>query len=152
MFTHFRTSRPLLAVLPFLLLAASLCGAGDPSMDDLDHLQGKWKVVSQTVDGKPGKIGSIWTITGNKITYANSAVHSLIKLDAAKKPKQFEFDTATKNPDKAEKALQGIYEFDDDTVKFCVALPGKDRPKTFDSTEKSGQVTTVIRRLKMKKQ
>jgi hypothetical protein len=64
--------------------------------------------------------------------------------------KAFDMDTVT--PEKTEKGHKGIYEIEGDTLRFCTATPaGAERPKTFESKEKSGNVLYVLKRVKDQK-
>jgi len=136
-------------LLVFLTLSAPLGCAGDPSRGDLERLQGKWKIVSYIENGKETRAEDVWEFAGDKLLYLpDSSVYSIVKLDAAQKPKRIEFDTITQKPAKVEKGFIGIYEFDADTVKFCIAKPGKESPNTFDSRAGSGLIITILRRVK----
>jgi hypothetical protein len=53
----------------------------------------------------------------------------------------------TEGDDKG-KTFRGIYEFEGDTRKVCLAPAGKERPKEFSSTAGSGHVLAVLKRVK----
>lgn len=136
----------------FLCTSASFLGAGDAGKDDLKKVQGKWKVVFQIKDGKPLTVGeeSIFNFSGNKNLFNGTGedAYDSIKLNASSKPRSFDFDEV--RGENTRKGLQGIYEIDGDSLKSCVALPGKDRPKAFEAKENSGHVLTVLKRIKEK--
>jgi uncharacterized protein (TIGR03067 family) len=137
--------------LGVVLLNSSLGGESDLNKNDLKRLQGKWQLVTYVQDGKPGETGNVWQVSGNKISYLpDSSIYSFLKLDATKRPKRLDFDLIIKEPYKIEKGFSGIYEFDGDTVKFCVARPGKERPQTFESTPGSGHIFAVLKQVKSK--
>src|SRR5579872_2174418 len=150
--------------LCFLILATGAVMAADnPAKEDstkteLDKLKGTWLTVSLVNDGKtlideknPPKEGTIpkvvydgtkWMLKQGDKTF----VTGQFKIDPAKKPKQIDFmeDSDTKN----DKLKLGIYEIDGDTIKFCLALPGKPRPTEFTSKEGSGHSLGTMKREK----
>jgi uncharacterized protein (TIGR03067 family) len=153
LFSEVSMKRAAVLLVGLLFLGASVQGAGDATKDDLKRLEGKWKFVERVIDGKKGDLKGTWTITGNKLSYASdSDVWAVLHLDATTKPKTFDFDHDSKDPKKAEKGIKGIYAIDGDTLKVCVAIPGKakDRPKSFESKEGSGLALTVLKRVKDK--
>ena len=82
--------------------------AGGPNQDDLERLQGKWRIITYIEDGKPKDWNHVWTIAGNKVIYVpDASVYSIIKLEASKKPKTIDFDTVIKNPAKTNEGLRG---------------------------------------------
>jgi uncharacterized protein (TIGR03067 family) len=64
-----------------------------------------------------------------------------VTIDPTKKPKAIDYEM-TEGPTKGKTHL-GIYELDGDTVKFCFAAPGKDRPADFTSKEGSERTLSV---------
>ena len=138
--------------LGLLFFGASLGSSGDAGKDELKKLQGNWQFVTRILDGKKGDTkDAVWTISGNEITYGpNATVRAVFKLDATTKPKKFDFDDVAKDPTQGKKGIKGIYEIDGDTLKICVATKGE-RPKAFESKEGSGDVLTVLKRVKAEK-
>src|SRR5436190_22788185 len=67
-------------------------------------------------------------------------------IDPSKKLKTIDY-TFTEGMNKDKTAL-GIYEIDGDTVKFCFALPDKERPTEFSAKEDSHQVLSVWKKAK----
>src|SRR5580700_8386142 len=65
-------------------------------------------------------------------------------IDPSKKPKAIDYEM-TEGPTKGKTHL-GIYELDGDTVKFCFAAPGKDRPSDFAAKEGSERTLSVWKR------
>jgi hypothetical protein len=43
---------------------------------------------------------------------------------------------------------RGIFSLHDDTLKYCIATPGKPRPKSFESHKGDGHTLVVMKRLK----
>jgi len=67
-------------------------------------------------------------------------------IDPAKNPKQIDY-AMTGGPTTGKTQL-GIYELEGDTVKFCFAAPGKDRPPDFTTKEGSSRTLSVWKREK----
>jgi uncharacterized protein (TIGR03067 family) len=65
-------------------------------------------------------------------------------IDPTKKPRAIDY-AMTEGPTKGKTHL-GIYELDGDTVKFCFAAPGKDRPTEFTAKEGSQRTLSVWKR------
>jgi uncharacterized protein (TIGR03067 family) len=139
--------------LGFLFFGAFVSSAGDASKEDLKRMQGKWKFVERIIDGKKGDQKGTWTFSGNEIIYGPDAnIRAVLKIDAATKPKTFDFDHVSKDGKVMEK-IMGIYDIEGDTFKICVTIPGKSaaRPKAFESKEGSGHTLTVLQRVKDEK-
>ena len=139
-------------LLAFFCISTRLGAADDANKVDLDRLQGKWKVIGRVFDGKPGKTGGFWVIDGHKLHYNEAKTdYAILKLDTTQKPKAFTFEQVFENETSSDKGNEwgkGIYEIDGDTARFCVATHGKERPKTFESKAGTGQVLTVLQRVK----
>jgi uncharacterized protein (TIGR03067 family) len=67
-------------------------------------------------------------------------------IDPTKKPKAIDYEV-TDGSAKG-KTLLGIYQIDGDTVKFCIASPGKDRPTEFATKEGAGLTLSEWKRNK----
>jgi uncharacterized protein (TIGR03067 family) len=141
-----------------LLTAGVLLAADQPPADatkkDLEKLQGDWAAVSYVTSGfkLPDDDAQAYfrTIKGNE--YSVSRFDKVLgkgtfTLDATKNPKTIDVVAVLPNGMKAPLVL-GIYEFDGDRWKFCVATPGKERPTEFVSKEGSGVTLTVWEREK----
>jgi uncharacterized protein (TIGR03067 family) len=141
--------RVVLVAVPALLI-----GADAPKdavvQKELAQFQGNWQLVSAETDGKKvpeeqvAKVRVV--IEGSKHSvYAGDQrlVHEIpFTIDPTTKPKSVT-DTL---PDG--RTIKGIYELDGDTLRSCVAGPGKDRPKEFTAKEGSGQTLRVFKRVK----
>ena len=69
-------------------------------------------------------------------------------IDPMKTPKTIDF-TVTAGDDSGKQML-GVYEVGDDTLKFCVAPSGKQRPTEFSSTPGSEYILLTLERDKTK--
>jgi len=145
-----RHARMLLAL--GLLMAADGRQAG-AAPRDADRIQGAWVPVSILIDGQQldkDELGEIKVlIKGDGYTVTNAgqvADRGSFTLDPAKKPKAID-STPAQGPDKG-KSMPGIYELGGDTLKLCVARPGKERPADFASKAGSDQVFYVLKRAK----
>ena len=130
------------------LAAVVILFAGVASGDDkkeLDRFQGEWVYVSSEKDGKKTPEeelkGVVRTIKGDQYTLSKGdkvLARGTIKVDPSKKPATIDVMRSD-----GDRALLGIYEFDGDTQKVCLAAPGKDRPREFSAKEGSGNTLTV---------
>jgi uncharacterized protein (TIGR03067 family) len=141
-----------------LLAVTGLTAAGDDKgetvKEDRKKYEGTWQVVSLEVDGnKTAEDGA------RKITVVNEAdgkwavevegkviARGTSEIDPTKKPKAVDL-TETEGDAKG-KTFRGIYEFEDDTRKVCLAESGKERPKEFSSKAGNGHVLAVLKRVK----
>ena len=133
---------PLAVVLVILPMATSLAlcarAAGDDPPRGRGAVRGTWACTSAVVDGEPLPEKTVkelrLTITADryKTERADEVLFdSTYRLDPSKDPKQIEM-TATEG-DAAGKPALGIYAVDGDTLKMCYVMPGRDRPKAFES-------------------
>jgi len=120
---------------------------------EMAQLEGEWSMVSGEADGasmpeEMVKTGKRVAKDGETTITIGGQVYFKAKftIDPAKKPKAIDYDM-TEGPTKGKKHL-GIYELDGDTVKFCFAAPGKDRPTEFTSKEGSQHTLSVWKRVK----
>jgi uncharacterized protein (TIGR03067 family) len=134
------------ALAVFILAAAE---SPDASKKDLERMQGDWAAESMVRDGQafPDEDAQAYfrTVQGDTYTvfrFRKVAGKGTMKIDATKNPKTVDF-----TPDGGKvPPLAGIYALDGDTLKLCTALPGKDRPTKFESSEGSGFSLSVWRR------
>ncbi len=129
-------------VIGVVLAGARLLAADDAREEaakkDLKAFAGKWKNASVETDGKKApdeELANVFvTHEGNKVTVRKGdkvIVQGTIELDPTKKPKTLDF-TSTARENKGQIYL-GIYEFDGDSYRLCLAGPGKKRPDEFSS-------------------
>jgi uncharacterized protein (TIGR03067 family) len=140
--------------LILLTAVGLLVGAEDAqeaAKKDLMKLQGSWSMVSATQDGQeaPKDLvkGSKRVCKDDELTVTiddRLYMKATIVLDPSKKPKAIDY-TVTEGFNKGKKLL-GIYEVKENTLKFCFARPGKDRPKDFTADTGSGRTASVWKR------
>ena len=136
----------LTAVLVVVFALGSASGGQDAVQKEMTQLEGEWSMVSGESDGfalpaemarggkRTAKDG-MTTITMGGQPYFKAK----FTIDPSKKPKTIDY-AMTEGPTKGQTHL-GIYELDGDTVKFCFAAPGKERPTDF--TAKAGSTRTL---------
>lgn len=144
-----RVSALMIAVL--VLIAPVM--AQDATDKERVQLEGEWSMVSGEANGVSMPEATVKT--GKRIAKEGKTTISFAgriyfkakyRIDPTKKPKAIDY-TMTEGPTKGKTHL-GIYELDGDTVKFCFAAPGKDRPTEFTAKEGSQQTLSVWKRLK----
>lgn len=161
----------LLLVFAGVVLAQARLDAGDGA-DDAKKLQGAWEVVEliaygTKIDPKEFQ-GTRFVFDGNKLTVTPAidkgkpadkkpAVERVerfvkrtftFKLDPSKKPAHVDL---TNTDDKGKPgASPGIYEIKGDTLRWCQndASKSTDRPKDFESREKSPFYLVTLKRAK----
>src|SRR5436305_3969164 len=116
-------------------------------------LEGEWTMVSGEIDGQP--MPDAFVKTGKRVAKGNETTVTIggnvflkatYTIDPAKKPKTIDY-TMTDGPTKG-KMQYGIYELDNDTLRFCFASPGKDRPTEFTAKAGEGRTLSVWKRVK----
>jgi uncharacterized protein (TIGR03067 family) len=113
--------------------------------------EGEWQMVSAVMDGAPLERSAVeWVkrITRGCETAVYAGPQLMMKMeftsDASKAPKTIDYvNTAGMNKGKSQ---QGIYEFEGELLKICVAAPGKPRPTQFQSDRGDGRTFTVWKR------
>jgi uncharacterized protein (TIGR03067 family) len=133
--------------------------AGDAQEDavkkDLKALTGTWAVVAAERDGnkftEEQTKGVLLTIDGTgkaSVKRGDQVVfEGTFTLDPTKKPKTVD-TTQTSDGENKGKVTPGIYEVEGDTLKFCSAVPGKDRPGEFSAKSGSGHFLREYKRVK----
>jgi uncharacterized protein (TIGR03067 family) len=134
-----------------VLVLGSVVGAQDAIKKEMTQLEGEWSMVSGKANGfsmpketvksgkRVAKDGETTITIGGQVYFK-----AKISIDPTKKPRAIEY-TMTEGPTKGKTHL-GIYELDGDTVKFCFAAPGKDRPTEFTAEEGSDRTLSVWKR------
>jgi uncharacterized protein (TIGR03067 family) len=117
------------------------------AQEDPKKLQGTWSVVSAERDGKPSDEYKqfFFTFTGDRFILKGPELdrEGAVKIDASRKPKHI-----TLSPVSFKAAMQGIYEFEKETLKLCLGDLGKDRPAEFTTKPGSPAILFILRREK----
>ncbi|MGO9466619.1 MAG: TIGR03067 domain-containing protein [Isosphaeraceae bacterium] len=138
---------PAVAVLVFV----GAGGAQDATKEEMAKLEGQWSMVSGEANGFPMPEESVKG--GKRVAkdsetavtfYGQVYFKAKYSIDPTKKPRAIDY-MMTEGPTKGKTHL-GIYELDGDTVKFCFAAPGKDRPTDFTAKEGSQRTLSVWKR------
>jgi len=123
-----------------LIGAAVLSGAEPVSVK---QIIGTWKCISATIDGRPlagdtaGQLRLTLTADRYKTERGDQVLFdSTYTIDAAKSPAQI--DMIGTEGDLKGKTAPGILKLDGDALTICYVMPGKERPKTFESEPQSG--------------
>jgi uncharacterized protein (TIGR03067 family) len=130
-----------------------LTAADAAEQKGLEKFQGKWALVSGTVDGKDLDADELknnfMVVKGARAVFLfkdKERGTATMKIDAGKKPAQYDI-TYEDGPAKGT-TLKGIYKIDGDTLTMCSGGIGKDRPTEFASKAGSGTVLVVSKRVK----
>jgi uncharacterized protein (TIGR03067 family) len=128
-------------------LAAGLLvtsAAGGDNKKELAKFQGTWELSSGEKDGKKQMAKLFRVIKGNTYTLKDAddkvIAEGTFKLDASTSPKSIDVTR------KGGKPVLGIYAFDGEMQKICLAPQGKPRPKAFSS--KDDHILSVWKRPK----
>jgi uncharacterized protein (TIGR03067 family) len=120
---------------------------------DMDKLIGTWICIAGAIDGKPipEETAKQLRLVLTKSTYTTlrgdqTLFESTYSLDPAASPKTI--DIVGTEGENAGKAAQGIYEVEGDDLRLCYTMPGRDRPRAFDSKPGSGAYNIVWKRSK----
>jgi uncharacterized protein (TIGR03067 family) len=116
------------------------------------ELEGEWQMVSAVMNGAPMEQSAVaWVkrVTVGNETAVYAGPQTMLKAqftnDPAKSPKTIDYvHTAGSNKGKT---TLGIYEFDADLLKICMAAPGSKRPTKFESVRGDGASFTVWKRV-----
>lgn len=140
---------PVMAMLVFV----GATGAEDAVTKEMALLEGEWSMVSGEANGLSMPRETVRSCKrvakdGETTVTVSGQVYLKAKfgIDPTKKPKAIDY-TMTDGPTKGKRHL-GIYELNEDTVKFCFAAPGKDRPTDFTAKEGSQRTLSVWKRAK----
>jgi uncharacterized protein (TIGR03067 family) len=144
------------AVLVLGLFLAVAARADDANKKDHEQFQGTWTTISAEMNGD--KLGDDlvqtlkFVVKGDKFDVDGPSVilqqyaKGTFKMEATTKPKTI--DVTVGEGDMKGDVVEGIYEFDDDTLKICAKLTGKERPADFTTKAGSNMVSLVLKREK----
>jgi uncharacterized protein (TIGR03067 family) len=136
-----------------VLVSLDIATAQDAAKKEMAQLDGEWAMVSGEANGMAMPMAMV--STGKRVAKDGETTISVagqlyfkakFSIDPTKKPKAIDY-MMIEGPTKGKTQL-GIYELEGDTVKFCFAAPGKDRPAEFASKEGSQQTLSVWKREK----
>jgi uncharacterized protein (TIGR03067 family) len=134
------------APLVVVLVLAAAAAAQQAVKKETAELEGEWSMVSGEADGVP--MPQAMVKTGKRVAKDGETTITFggrlyfkarFTIDPTKMPKVIDY-AMTEGPTRGKTQL-GIYELDGDTVKFCFAAPGADRPADF--TAKAGSQRTL---------
>lgn len=142
----------LLAVLALSFLLAADQPAAKEARQELEKLQGTWRFVSLEIDGQALPEGALKdakiVIKGDAFDSSSFGIvyTGTVKVDPTQNPKTIDL-AFNAGPEKGNTTL-GIYELDGDTLRLCLALNKKERPKEFSSKPGSGLALEKLKREK----
>jgi uncharacterized protein (TIGR03067 family) len=135
-----------------LLLCLLTLQQGDRGKKDLEAMQGDWAserfVSSGTTLDDDDAQAYFRTVKGNTYTvfrYRKKVGSGTFTLDTSKTPAHI--DLVPANAPKGT-VVKGIYKLEKGTLTVCNALPGKERPKVFESKPDSGHTLFVWKKEK----
>jgi uncharacterized protein (TIGR03067 family) len=137
------------------LLAIGSLFASNAQSNDLEALQGTWRLVGGEIGGRKmtaeeltqGKL----VFKGDRYTVRRGSgptVTGIVELDSAKNPKTIDITDA--DGLYKEKTLLGIYAVKGDELKECFAPPGEARPAKFATKPGTSQFLHVLKQGKAK--
>ena len=142
----------------FVLLLGCLLAADTPPEEvvqkDLKKLEGIWVIESMEADGNPVTNEALLKIeflfeknsctlqVGEKVLLKGE-----IKIDPAATPAVIDFFIKP-GPERSAR-LEGIYQFEGDTLRWCSAAPAKDRPIAFATKPADESTCVVLKRKKL---
>jgi uncharacterized protein (TIGR03067 family) len=123
--------------------------AGGGANEDLDRLQGTWRMVAAEYSGERQEMTEearqyTWEFQGDKYTIKlRGKFEELwkVQLYSSRDPK-----TIDGTHDITRKKLKGIYELTGDTLKVCYDLTGNTRPNSFKTAKGSRWVSYYLKR------
>jgi uncharacterized protein (TIGR03067 family) len=125
----------------------TMAGPSGPATE----FEGEWRMISGVSNGVPMEESTIQWVkrktVGNESTiYAGPQIMAKMKFtaDSSKSPRTIDYvNTGGANKGKNQ---EGIYDLDGKILKVCMAAPGAQRPKEFESKGGDGRMFTVWER------
>lgn len=140
----------MLAAMMVVLVLVGPAKAQDATQE-IKQLEGEWSMQSGEASGqampkelvatgkRTAKNGETTITLGGQVYFK-----ATFSVDPRKTPKVIDY-LMTEGPTK-DKTHLGIYELKGDTVTFCFAAPGQDRPSEFTAPEGSQRTLSVWKR------
>jgi uncharacterized protein (TIGR03067 family) len=133
------------------LVLVGVGDAQDASKKEMSDLEGEWSMVSGAANGQA--MPKEFVKTGRRVAKDGETTITMggrpyfkakFSIDPTQKPKAMDYNM-TEGPTKGKTHL-GIYELEGDTVRFCFAAPGRDRPTDFTAKRGSQRTLSVWKR------
>lgn len=118
--------------------------------DDLDRLQGVWRLTAAEADGEPLSestfVGAQWIVDGDAIVarMPNGSYRGRFAMDIGRSPKTLNL-TFLDGPQQGLSAL-AIYALDSDRWTLCLGFAGSRRPTAFSTQVGSRSVLKLLER------
>ena len=136
----------------FLVLLASGAGRGEGKKKS--KLQGTWRAVSGIQNGKEDKTPEEHTLTFEGKTFIMKKgdkveAKGTFDVDPKKKPHTIDMTMTEGRKKFKDKIAKGIYEINEDTLRWCSSAPGiESRPTEFAAPEGSKLLFVTLKREK----
>ena len=114
---------------------------------DLEKLQGAWKIVSLEMDGqKMGGMNARMEVQGTRFTTSGMGAEysGTLAVNPKARPKSFDLKFET-GPEAGNTSL-GIYELKGDSWKICLTTRGSERPSEFAAPAGTGIALEILQR------
>lgn len=136
--------------------AVLLVAGNEPPKNGEPTLVGVWRMVSMTLDGQKvavtdkGKTFLIFFKDGDFVMrFGTEVLRGQVELDRSARPGRMDTKILSCTaPILKGQTLLCIYEVEGDTLMFCRAGPGKERPTEFNAKQGSGHVFQIYKREK----
>ena len=148
--------RSKLAMLLTCGVAAAVWAGDDPAAKDVEALQGEWRAVEQTAEGRKAQDGEAKmfriAVKGDRLTLraGGDARKARFKLDPAKSPRAIDL-TWLDGPEKG-RTVPGIYAVEKGRWRLCVPNAKKgeaeERPKEFTAAAGERRMLFTLERVK----
>jgi uncharacterized protein (TIGR03067 family) len=148
-------SRVCLVLAVGLWVAIPIRG-DDDAKKELKKFEGIWTTQSAELDGTSlGDLaqGLKFTVKGDTVTVEGNEVilkaYSKVTFKVAPDTKPKSLDITVQGGDNKGNVVEGIYEFtNEDELRMCAKLVGKERPAKFETKEGTSTVLLVVKREK----
>ena len=155
------TRLPLVAAVSLAISSATPLAANQPeSAIAPPGLDGRWRLVSYTIDGAKQPVpsdddsgrrsfvvfrpeaGEYYIIVDDNLTIFR------FQADDTQSPRHFDMEYLYPHPMQSEKGKRkGIYKFEGERLIRCVGAVGAERPTEFESKDGDGRTLSVLERM-----